>query len=192
VSRFGQLLEDFFYRPDEEPGRFFEVVDAPEVATQPVPSAKDEAASEFLAFVLDEETWAIPIDVVREIVRVPPLTEIPRGERALLGVMNLRGEVLPVYDLKLRLGLTTEPALIAGPEADLTALGRSARILVLRSEDGDGGILVDKVLEVARFLPSELEAPARGVGAGERSFAVGLARRKERLFILLDPERALP
>jgi purine-binding chemotaxis protein CheW len=189
VARFEDLLEDFFYRPDEAVGALFDAGPATEGAPAPV---EDAPPREYLAFSLGHETYAVPIDRVREIVKVPPLTEIPRSARELLGVVNLRGEVLPVYDLKLRLHLSAAPAPIAGPDADLGALPRSARILIVHDERGDAGVLVDAVWEAVKLRPSSVEPPPRGLGAGERPTIHGIGRRRDQLFILLDLAQALP
>jgi purine-binding chemotaxis protein CheW len=186
-SAFADLLQDFFYRPDEDPLPGLEMPAAtPEAAEAGAP----EAIHEYLAFFLDQECYGIPITMVREIVRVPALTEVPRSGPDLLGVINLRGEVLPVYDLKLRLRLQSSPSKVAGPEGALEAIPRGARVLVIRGGDlGDVGVLVDGVSEVVRLPDGELEpAPA---GTTERDCIIGLGRRGDQLCILLDLERAL-
>jgi purine-binding chemotaxis protein CheW len=182
---FAELLDDFFFRPDEAPVGGLELP-----AESPAPAAEEaEAPSEYLAFMLDGECYGVPIRAVREIVRVPPVTEVPRGGPDLLGVINLRGEVLPIYDLKLRLRLRSAPARIAGPDAEPEALPRSARILVIRGKDrGDVGLLVDGMAEVVRLSRSDLEPPP--AGTSERDCIVGLGRRGQQLCILLDVERA--
>lgn len=188
MSRFEEQLDRFFYRPDEDSGVLF---DAGQALEEPPPVA-EEAPEDFLAFRLLDELYAIPLLTLREIVKVPVLTEIPRAEPMLLGVMNLRGEVLPVYDIRAALGLAPERPAIAGPEADLEGLARSLRILVVRDDQGDAGVLVDEVLEVVRLKPSAVETPPRGLPGGDRGAIVGLGRRREQLFILLDLEQVLP
>lgn len=185
MVRFAEQLQRFFYDPDEDAGALAQVG----VAEEPAPTPPEERAQEYLSFWLGPECYAVPIGEVREIVRVPVLTEVPRAERSLLGVMNLRGEVLPVYDLKLRLGLSDGPAPISGPDAELSRLPKGARVLVLRSEEGDAGVLVDAVTEVARLPPSAIEPPPAGTNVQE--CVVGLGRRRDQLFIVLDPQRAL-
>jgi len=184
---FADLLQEFFYRPDEPP---LAGVELPESPVGEAPPAVPDPIHEYLAFFLDQECYGVPIRDVREIVRVPLFTEVPRSGPDLLGVINLRGEVLPVYDLKLRLRLQATPAKVAGPEAVPESLPRGARVLVLRGGDqGDVGVLVDGVSEVVRFPDRELEpAPA---GTTERDCIVGLGRRDDQLCILLDMERAL-
>lgn len=188
MARFDQLLDEFFYRPDEACEALFDPGHGQ--ADLPV-SGAEEPPREHLAFRLADETYAIPIERVREISRVPALTEIPRAPKELLGVLNVRGEVLPVYDLKLRLGLSEAPAPIAGPDADPAALPRTARVLVVHDPNGDAGILVDQVLEVVKLRPSTIEAPPRAVSLSG-SVVAGLGRKGERLFILLDLAQALP
>lgn len=189
MPRFEELLEDFFYRPDEDAGALF---DAGGTVDLPPETLEDEAPQEYLAFRLADETYAVPIDMVREIVKVPPLTEVPRSGAELLGVINLRGEVLPVYDLKLRLRLAYAPAPIAGPDANLAALPRTARILIVHDPEGDAGVLVDAVAEVVKLRPSALETPPRAVSGGDRSAIAGIGRRRDQLFILLDLAQAMP
>lgn len=201
VARFEDLLADFFYRPDEPVGALFDAgLPSEQDASQPI---DDEPPREFLAFSLQvedpsregsthAETYAVPIEQVREIVKVPPLTEIPRATKDLLGVINLRGEVLPVYDLKLRLGISEAPAPIAGPDADLRAIPRTSRILIVHDELGDAGVLVDAVHEAVKLRASTVEAPPRGLGPTDRATIAGIGRRREQLFILLDLSQALP
>jgi purine-binding chemotaxis protein CheW len=190
VARLSELLDEFFYRPDEDVSALGALLDGGDEL--PV-EAPEEQAEEFLAFLLEGECYAVPIGSVREIVKVPPLTELPRAAPQLLGVMNLRGEVLPVYDLKLRLRLVDAPTVRAGPDAPPPP--RAARIIVVRDVLGgveySAGIWVDAVRDVVRLRPSTLEPPPPGVASGERPAVVGLGRRAAELFILLDLEQAL-
>lgn len=181
--RFEEKLASFFYRPDEDTGQALELL--PEPLQAPAQVAAEEPR-EFLAFKLEGETYALPLTSVREIVKVPPLTEVPRGGRHLHGVMHLRGEVLPVYDIKQRLELSPVPASAVGA----AKVGKLSRVVLVRDDEGDGGILVDAVDEVVRFPPSALE-PRPQLG-GERVLVNGIGRRGERLYILLDAEQVLP
>ena len=183
VARFEDLLQAFFYRPDEDTAGVLELLPEP---TQAPVLVQAEEPREYLAFALEGETYALPLVAVREIVKVPPLTEVPRGGRHLHGVMHLRGEVLPVYDIKKRLELTLVPPHVRGPDS----VPRAARVVLVKDLEGDGGILVDHVDEVVRFPPSALEArPALG---GERLLVNDIVRKGERLYILLDEAQMLP
>lgn len=188
MPRFEDLLDRFFYRPDEDVAEVIELTAPPRTSVEKVSEEQEE---EFLAFGLGSETYALPISSVREIVKVPHLTEVPRAGAFLLGVMNLRGEVIPVYDLKLRLRLSEEPASVAGPGARMELLPRSARVLVLSSDDGPWGVLADAVSEVVRLLPSQVETPPPGLARGDRDWVLGIGRLEDQLFILLDVEQAL-
>ncbi|MHB8876579.1 MAG: chemotaxis protein CheW [Myxococcaceae bacterium] len=186
MATFASLLEDFFYRPDEDEGPLFALASGPDEAP---PLVAEEVPGEYLAFSLEDECYAVPIGELREIVKVPPLTELPRAAPSLLGVMNLRGEVLPVYDIKPRLRLSVAAVRIAGP--DPAPLPKAARVLIIRAEGGDAGVLVDAVREVVKMKPSALEPPPPGVGGGERDCVMGLGRRRDQLYILLDIHQAL-
>lgn len=176
------LLAAFFYRADEDVGVLEQLRAEPASEVKPVETEEPE---EFLAFRLEAETYAVAIGAVREIVKVPLLTEVPRGQRGLLGVMNLRGEVLPVYDVKHRLGLVDRVPVVTGP-ADVP---RSCRIVLVRDEEGDAGVLVDQVAEVVKLLPSRFEPPPPGTS--DREAISGLARKGDALYILLDLARVL-
>lgn len=188
MSRFELLLQEFFYRPDEDPGPFF--VGQPEPEELPAP-LEEEPPAEFLGFRLEREQYAIPLPDVREIVKVPPLTEVPRAPASLLGVMSLRGEVLPVYDVRPKLHLSDRVPKLAGPPEECEPLPRGARVLLVRTAEGDAGVLVDEVAGVVRLKPSTLELPPPGVAGPDRDSVVGLGRKGEHLYILLDLERAL-
>lgn len=182
VPRFDELVERFFYRSDEEVGRFLELAPEVEVAGPAIP---EEVPQEFLAFTLVGETYAVPIGGVREILKVPTLTEVPRAHGSVLGLMNVRGEMLPVYDVKVRLRLAQLRPKIRGPRD----VPRGARVLLVKDPTGDAGILVDGVEGVVRLALSRLEqAPALGL---ERGCITGLGRRGEALYILLDVGQAL-
>lgn len=180
--RFADLLDRFFYRPDEAVGAFLEL--APEVELGDAP-AQEEATEEFLAFVLEGETYAVPIAAVREILRVGDVTEVPRAAPNLLGLINVRGEMLPLYDVKVRLRLAARPPVVSRA-GDLP---RAARVLLLKEPEGDAGIVVDGVSGVVKLRLSRLEAaPQLG---GDRHPIAGLARQDGQLYILLDVEEAL-
>ena len=174
-----ERLEEFFFRPDEDPGPLFEVGAAVEPVAQ-VPA--EQTPEQYVAFALEGETYALPLIALREVVRVPPITEVPRAHKALLGVMNLRGEVLPVYDIKPRLHLAP---------AEQAPRPKAARVLVVRSEAGDAGLVVDAVSGVVRLKASDIEPPPTGLLTAERDCVVGLGRSGKGLYIVLDVESAL-
>jgi len=135
-----------------------------------------ERVRELLVFSLDGSAYAVDVARVREIIRMKSLTRVPRAPGWLLGVVSLRGEVVEVVDLRMRLGLG---AATPGP---------SNRIIVLHGEaDRVAGLLVDSVSEVHRAPQASL-APAP---AGEARSVVEVCRRGNGFVSLLDVDRAL-
>jgi purine-binding chemotaxis protein CheW len=135
----------------------------------------------FLAFKLNDSEFALPIDAVDEVARVPEqITRLPKTPKFLEGVINLRGVVLPVVDQRRRFDM---PALEKG-------LGR--RLLVVRTEQHRAGLIVDSVTEVLR-CSSQAIKPAPDL-TGE---AFGLVRsvinleQAGRMLLLLDPSELL-
>jgi purine-binding chemotaxis protein CheW len=169
-------LDEFFYRPDET---LAGVLDFPE---EPVEvNAPEEPVREYLGFRLAQERYALDLRHVREIARVPLITELPRAPSFVVGVMNLRGEVMPVLDLHERLGLTQ-----AFPKS------KSARVVVVETDRGPAGLLVDAVEQVVRLRPSSIESPPPGLGGIQEDSLIGICRQKDVLFALLNLESVLP
>jgi purine-binding chemotaxis protein CheW len=128
------------------------------------PAAVAERAGDLLAlvtFTLQRERYGLEARYVREILRVPELTAVPGTSELWLGVMSLRGELLPVVDLRRALGAHA---------AELTA---AARVLVLGERHGELGVLADAVHEVTAVRQDELvEAPGAANGAADLVRAV--------------------
>jgi purine-binding chemotaxis protein CheW len=131
---------------------------------------------EFVTFHLDGDPYALPIERVREIVRMRPITPVPRVPPAVRGVISLRGEVVEVLDLGLRLGLPPRES------------GRTSRIVVLHGDDGSmTGLLVDSVRDVLR-IPEDRIRPSAG---GENDAVAALLVRGDEFVSLLDLDRVL-
>jgi purine-binding chemotaxis protein CheW len=134
---------------------------------------------ELLVIWLDGDSYALPIERVREIVRLRPITPIPRVPDPVRGVISLRGEIVQVLDLRRRLGL---------PPAERDAAHRRHRIVVLHGEDGQlAGLLVDRVSEVLRTPAEGLRTPA----GREADTVVALVPHGERFASLFDVDRLL-
>lgn len=134
---------------------------------------------ELLVVWLDEDPYALPIERVREIVRLRPITPVPWVPEAVLGVISLRGEIVQVLDLRARLGL---------PVGDTVPDLRRHRIVVLNGDDGQlAGLLVDRVSEVLRTPAAASRAP----GAGESDSVCALVPHGERFVSLFDVDRLL-
>jgi purine-binding chemotaxis protein CheW len=131
---------------------------------------------ELLVFHLDATAYALPVDCVREIVRLRELTKVPRAPSWLLGILALRGEVVEVIDLRSRLGLGA------------SRLDRSNRVVVCRgAEDRVSGLVVDGVTEVYR-ASEDLLRPASGLDV---TMVSEICLRDDQFVSLLDFERLL-
>ncbi len=169
-------LARFFYDPEEDAA----ALPALDGAPAPSPSPEPGAVREFLAFTLAGEDYAVAIERLREIVRDPILTEVPRAPAHVLGVITLRGDVVPVFDLRARLGL-------AKPES---SYGRT-RVVIMDVGRGPFGVVVDEVRQVVRLPQAAIEPAPPGLGGLEPEFLEGIARVAGRLVVLLAVERVL-
>jgi purine-binding chemotaxis protein CheW len=136
-----------------------------------------------LSFAVGGEVYGVDILSIREIIKLREITEVPRAPRFLLGVVTVRGLVLPVVDVRLRLRLDVRP------------LGRSARILVVMHKGERYGLLVDEVRGVVRFADAQIEPPPPSLAPSEAPFLAGIGRYpedgEERMVILLSLDALL-
>lgn len=131
---------------------------------------------ELLAFSLASERYAVPVERVREIVRLCPITPVPRVPEEILGVISLRGEIVQVMDLSLRLG------------AGASQPTRTSRIIVLHGDEGEvAGLLVDTVSEVLRVT----EDAFRPNSGGESEFVGELCLKDGTFVSMLSLEKVL-
>ncbi len=133
--------------------------------------------TEYLAFGLAGETYAVRIAQLAEILRPPPITEVPRAPGNVLGVVSVRGKLVTVIDLRRRLRL------VEGP------IDRRTRILLVESGGGEQmGLLVDEVQQVWRLSTDEIE-PAGVLGGEQAVHITGIGRPSGvdgTMLILLD------
>lgn len=132
-----------------------------------------------VVFRLDKESYGIDIFQVNEIIRLREITPIPQSRRHIRGLVNLRGKTIPVVDLRVRFGMPT----VTDTE--------STRIIVVESEYGHVGVVVDEVAEVMTIEANEMEEPPSLVETQATEFVRGIAKRENRLITLLDLEKAL-
>jgi len=132
-----------------------------------------------VGFRIGAETFAMPIARVREIVRVPPITAIPEAPACVEGVINLRGRIIPVMDLRKRFGEMTISA------------NKKNRILVAEIEGKVVGLIVDAASEVLKIPPAEIEDPPDVLGDGGLDYVTGMGKLGDRLIILVDVSRLL-
>jgi chemotaxis signal transduction protein len=135
---------------------------------------------EMLSFLLGNEEYVVAVDRVREVLTPREITPVPNTPNYLLGVCSLRGTVMPIIDLNLRLGLSA------------SVRDEKSRIIVVSlGQDEQVGLFVDRVRGVVRFAPSAVQPAPETVeqGAGAE-FLKGIARKNDKLYILLDVEKA--
>ena len=141
-----------------------------------------DKTDKYLAFQLSQEDYGIEVSNVREIIGVQDITAVPHTPVYVKGVFNLRGKVVPVMDLRLKLGLE---------EAAHTS---STCIIVVESKRAGGsltGVIVDGVSEVITAIASEIEPPPDFGSKVCVSHVCGLAKMKGKVKILLDIEGIL-
>jgi purine-binding chemotaxis protein CheW len=132
-----------------------------------------------VGFRIGDETYGVRIASVREIVRVPEITTVPNAPEMIEGVINLRGRIIPVTDLRKRFGSSP-----VTPD-------KKNRILVVELENKLLGLIVSSASEVLKIPPSEIESPGSVFAEGESSYVTGVGKLKGRLIILLDIGRLL-
>jgi purine-binding chemotaxis protein CheW len=121
----------------------------------------------------------LPISAVREIVRVPQITAVPNAPDYIEGVINLRGQIIPVMDLRKRF------------RAESAEPGKKSRIVVVELEERFIGLIVSSASEVLRIPPSEIEDPHNVFREGEIDYITGVGKLKGRLVIMLDLKKIL-
>jgi len=148
------------------------------------PSAREEKKAaeltEHLAtFFLGREEYGIDVRVVQEIIRATEITPVPRAPEFIKGVINLRGRIIPVVDLKRKLGLGEVEA------------GRRIRIVVVKVRDRLIGLLVDGASQVLKIPVASIDPAPEEVVEIDANYIRGVAKLEARLVILMDLQRVL-
>ena len=134
---------------------------------------------QWVTFQLDDETYGINVMQVQEVLRYSEIAPVPGAPNYVLGIINLRGNVVTVIDTRLRFGLQT------------TEVTDNTRIVIIESEKQVIGILVDGVAEVVYLKTSEIDS-APNVGTDESArFIQGVSNRDDELLILVDLDKML-
>lgn len=149
-------------------------------AAAPVASpTAGRVAGTFLTFLVGHEEYGIEIFKVREIIGMLPITPVPGSPAEMIGVINLRGKVIPVVSIRSRFGM---PAADAHPHNV---------IIVVENRRGEIGLAVDRVAEVARFTEAETEPPPAYGLAVDTTCVAAVGKSQGRIRILLDIARVL-
>ncbi|QHT62073.1 chemotaxis protein CheW [Paenibacillus lycopersici] len=131
----------------------------------------------YIVIELAEKPYALPLSETQEIIRMQPITEIPNARAFVCGVINLRGLIVPVVDLRERFYMPSPRS-----SGDM-------RIVIVKTESEVIGLLVDRVVKVSSF--GEILPPPSGADAAERSLLSGIGRTNDELVCLLDLNRVL-
>lgn len=131
----------------------------------------------FTVFRIADEDFGIGIESVVEILKAQKVFSVPNLPDFLLGVINVRGVVIPILDLRRRFG--TQPA----PQKE--------RIIIVRYDGKKIGLLVDEVREIISLTPEEVLSPPAIFKSFRTEYLTGLGKKKERIIILLNIDRLL-
>jgi purine-binding chemotaxis protein CheW len=132
-----------------------------------------------IAFQLKDEEYAIPVQYVRSIEKIQHITRVPRTAHYVKGVINLRGVVTPIIDLRERFGFPSVP------------YSEQTRIIIVSIGDIEVGFIVDAANDVLDIPVSSIEPPPEAIGAVETDYIHGVAKVGKRLLILLNLEKVL-
>ncbi len=138
-----------------------------------------EGEIQLVVFMLNEEEFACDINNVREVVKMLKVTPLPKSIDFVEGVINMRGEVIPVIDLRKRFGM------------DEAERNDANRIIIAEVEDQMFGLIVDSVSEVARIPNDQVQDAPNQVAGGRTELIAGVGKIDERMLIILDIDRIL-
>jgi len=140
---------------------------------------QDAELIQLVTFSIGEEEFGVDILKVQEIIRTMEITRVPKAPDFVEGVINLRGNVIPIIDLRKRFGLETR------------AHDKHTRIIVIEINNMIVGFVVDSVSEVLRIPANTVEPPPPVVAGLESEYISGVGKLEDRLLILLDLDRLL-
>lgn len=153
-----------------------------ETAVQSNQEKEEQAAQsgelqQFLTFHLDDEEYGVDITQVMEIRGWSETTRLPNTPEYVMGIINLRGVVVPVMDIRRRFGM--EPA----------QLGEKSVVIILSSTERSLGLLVDGVTDILEVASSSVKAPPTVSDSIESDFLQGLVAEEKRMVVILNPEK---
>lgn len=150
-----------------------------EVIMEDTQKRQDDELIQLVTFSIGVEEFGVDILKVQEIIRTMEITKVPRAQDFVEGVINLRGKVIPIIDLRRRFGLTSK-------EYD-----KETRIIVIEINDMIVGFVVDSVSEVLRIPAGTVEPPPPVVAGLDSDYISGVGKLHDRLLILLDLDKLL-
>jgi purine-binding chemotaxis protein CheW len=148
--------------------------------SEPAISKQENELLQLVTFGIGEEEFGIDILKVQEIIRTMAITKVPNSPPYVEGVINLRGKVIPVIDLRSRFNMECRPH------------DSQTRIIVLEIHKMIVGFVVDDVSEVLRIKSNTVELPPPVVSGIESEYIKGVGKLDDRLLILLDLDKLIP
>lgn len=139
----------------------------------------DSSVMQFVSFLLEEVEFGINILAVHEILRMPEMTRLPNTPDFIKGVINLRGNVIPIVDVRIRFDFP------AGTITDLT------RVIVVETGEKLVGLLVDNVYQVVRLPEHNIDPPSDLIEGVSEEFIAGIGRMRDRLVVILNLDNIL-
>jgi purine-binding chemotaxis protein CheW len=146
-------------------------------------SAAEQGSSQYLTFTLDQERYAVDIAKVREVLEFTSVNKVPRTPEFMRGMINLRGNIVPVIDLRLKLGLSRTEKTVDTCVV-ITEVLFEGETLVL-------GALADSVQEVIDLEAASIAPPPKMGTRIDTDFIRGMGKREEQFVIILDIDRVL-
>jgi purine-binding chemotaxis protein CheW len=136
--------------------------------------ASTEEVLQLVTFTLNDEEYAVDILSVQEINRITEITQVPNSPDYVDGVINLRGKVIPVINMRQKFGLSDK------------ASDDTSRVIIMDIQGVTNGLLVDSVSEVLRISSNIVEPPPALSSATHSKFIKGIAKMENRLIVLID------
>ncbi len=156
-----------------------ETIDFEVTPTEDEGLLSERSVIQLVSFVLEEVEYGINILGVHEIMRYPEITRLPNAPGYIKGVINLRGNIIPVIDMRTRFGMS---------EAENTEL---TRIIVVETGEKLIGLLVDNVHQVVRLPEASIDSPAGLIEGVSEEYIVGIGRLRDRLIVILNLDNIL-
>ncbi len=151
-------------------------------ATLDSKSAAQHATAKFLTFVLGDESYGIPVLKIREIIRMTDITAVPRMPEYIKGVINLRGKVIPIVDLRMKFGLAN----VAATERTCIVV---VQVTLANGNSPQMGLIVDAVEEVLNINGSDIEETPDFGGKVDTEYMIGMAKVRGAVKTLLDIDK---
>ena len=141
--------------------------------------SNEQLVGQYVVFLVENQLCALSIKEVVEIIRIKPITEVAGEKEYIAGVINLRGSIIPVVHLRVRYHMSVIP------------FNKKSRIIIVRNNNAEIGLIVDEVLMVTYMDDEQLEPPLEIFNVIEKDCFKGFAKLKEQLIGILNLDKVL-